>query len=112
MELFAVLTAREERGEDILHGLRIALDKIRNYCKIHAIFDQFYSPSSSPPVIKGQPPLLMDPAYLLSPDVHKYFDQLASLAAVTLDRLNVSERCGRMVPELISPQPNGSLPPL
>lgn len=110
MEMFAVLAAREEKNDDILRGFRIALDKIRNYQKVNAVFDRFYSPSNVPHTIGKQRPLLMDPANprnnLLSPDVHKFFDQLAEFAAVTLDRLDNSERCGQILPDLFAPQPS------
>lgn len=110
MEMFAVLAAQEEKNDDILRGFRIALDKIRNYQKVNVIFDRFYSPSNVPHTIGKQRPLLMDPANprnnLLSPDVHKFFDKLAGFAAVTLDRLDNSERCGKILPDLFAPQPS------
>lgn len=34
MEMFAVLAAQEEKEDDVLRGLRIAFDKIRNYQKV------------------------------------------------------------------------------
>lgn len=38
--------------------------------------------------------------------MHKYFDQLAEFANVTLDHLHVSERCGQLPPGLFHPQPD------
>jgi hypothetical protein len=108
--MFAVLAAQEERSEDVLRGLRIALDKIRNYRRVHAIFDRFYSRTRLARAITEQRPLLLDPGNLrnnlLSSDVHGFLDQLASYANTTLRRLEISERCGRMLPDLFAPQPN------
>lgn len=110
MEMFAVLAAQEERNEDALRGLRIALDKIRNYKSVHAVFERFYRKSSMPPGILGQRPLLLDPANprnnLLSFDVHQYFDELAAFANVTLRRLDISERAGRLLGSEFAPQPD------
>lgn len=110
MEMFAVLAGQEEKNDDVLRGLRIALDKIRNYRQVHATFSRFYDPTSSPLVVSGHKPLLLDPANprnnLLSPDVHEYFDKLASFAIVTLERLDASERLGQMLPGLFAPQPS------
>ena len=110
MEMFAVLAAKEEKNDDILRGLRIALDKIRNYRKVYAIFERFYSKSDLPPVMAEQRPLLLDPANprnnLLSSDVHQYFDELAGFAGETLLRLDVSERSGRLLQHVFAPQPS------
>ena len=116
MEMFAVLAAQEENNDDVLRGLRIALDKIRNYRKVNAIFERFYTRAAVHPSVMKQRPLLLDPANprnnLLGPEVHRYFDKLSSFADVTLQRLDTSERCGQLLPDLFAPQPNvwSSLP--
>lgn len=102
--------AEEERNDDVLHGLRIALDKTRNYRNVNTVFERFNSRTSLLSVITEQRPLLLDPANprnnLLSPDVHEFFDQMASFANVTLQRLEISEQCGETIPDLFAPQPN------
>ena len=111
MELFAVLAAEEELQGDLLRGLRLALDKIRNFQKVRKVWTRFYGEQEAANLANTSSALLLDPTdfsnNLLARERWPFFQKLAVYANTTLDRLHHLERG---VPDvlvgLFRPQPD------